>query len=42
MNEDKWKDFEKTGKISDYLEYKGVMKSGEINGNAQIPGNSAS
>jgi hypothetical protein len=37
MNDDKWKDFERTGSISDYLSYKGIkLKNGDANGNADI------
>ena len=41
MNDDKWKDFERTGSISDYLSYKGIkLKNGDANGNADIQRNS--
>ncbi len=37
MNDDKWKDFERTGSISDYLSYKGIkLENGDANGNADI------
>ena len=41
MNDDKWKDFERTGSISDYLSYKGIeLENGDTNGNSDVQRNS--
>ncbi len=48
MSEEKWNIFASTGKISDYLIYKGLVcesklyEIGDINGNNQSKGNSSS
>ncbi|MGN0613016.1 MAG: hypothetical protein ACI4JB_03870 [Porcipelethomonas sp.] len=47
MTDEKWDIFASTGKIADYLEYKGIsadtlLGNGDINGNGNPQGNSSS